>query len=183
MRTMNAQREMSTDAQVDPRYQAGNSAEVQEDRRIVAVRKVGGFLLRLLQMVVVMEGGMAVYGLLAHTALAKTGYAALTNAYPIIGYLTMEVSMVAPVLPLMRFWHKSPWSYALQMSAVMLAPVAALTALVLSHVIPMKILYGFGDPGMLLAMVVCMLVLRPKDAFQSVIANVEVNGGQGEQSL
>jgi hypothetical protein len=151
---------MSTNAEVDSGDRARNPAEVQEDRRIATVRKVGGFLLRLLQMVVAMEAGMGVYHLLVRTILAKTGYAALTNAYPIIGYLMMELSMVAPMLALMRFWHKSTWRYSLQMSAVMLAPVATLTMLALSHVIPMKILYGFGDPGMYLAMVVFMLV-RP----------------------
>jgi hypothetical protein len=120
------------------------------------------FLLRLLQMVVAMEAGIGVYHLLLCAVLAKTSYGAFRNAYPIIGYVMMEISMAVPMLALMRFWHKSTCHYSLQMSVVMFAPVATLTMLALIHVIPRKILYGFGNPGMLLAMVVFMLV-RPHE--------------------
>ncbi len=95
---------MSTNAQIDSVNAPGNLRADDPDRRIVIVRKIGDFLLRLLQMVLAMEAGMGIYYLLARTILARTGYAALTDLCPVIRYLTMALSMMLPMIALMRFW-------------------------------------------------------------------------------
>ena len=117
---------------------------------------VGGFLWHLLQMVLAMMAGMMIYHLSLGTLLAGTGYAALTKQYPLFGYWMMVVSMPLGMIALMRY-HRSSWRYCMEMTIAMLAPVAALTVLVLGHLIPVQTLKGLGDPVMVLAMAVYML--------------------------
>jgi len=123
--------------------------------------QVGRFLWHLVQMVLAMEAGMMVYHLLLWPLLAPTSYGILTNAYPLFGYWMMLVSMVLGMLALMRF-HRSNWRYILEMTIAMLAPLAALTLLVLYHMLPIHTLYGLGDPVMILAMIAFML-FRPHE--------------------
>ncbi len=123
--------------------------------------KVGGFLWHLLQMVIAMEAGMMVYHMLLRPLLAGTGYAAVTKAYPLVGYWMMIVSMTLGMLALMRY-HRSTWRYCLEMTTIMVAPVAALTVLVLCYLLPIHTLYGIGDPAMILAMAAYMLY-RPHE--------------------
>ncbi len=126
-----------------------------------AVAKVGYFLWHLVQMVLAMEVGMMVYHILLWPLLARTGYAALTNAYPLFGYWMMVLSMALGMLALMLY-HRSTWRYCLEMTLAMLAPVAALTVLVLCYLFPIHTLYGVGDPVMILAMAAFMLY-RPHE--------------------
>jgi len=121
---------------------------------------VGRFVWHLLQMVLAMEVGMAVYHLLLGTALAGTGYAALTQAYPLFGYWMMVASMTLPMIVLMRSYHKSSWRSCGEMTFVMLVPPAALTLLVVSSLIPLQTLQALGDPAMILAMAADMLYRR-----------------------
>lgn len=122
---------------------------------------VGGFLWHFVQMVIAMEIGMMVYHLLISPLLAQTAYAALTDAYPIIGYWMMIFFMALGMLSLMLY-QKSSGRYCLEMMMAMLAPVAALTVLVLCSLMPSQILYGLGDPTMFLAMAAYMLY-RPHE--------------------
>jgi len=121
--------------------------------------KVGALLWHLIQMIVAMEAGMAVYHLLLGTLLAQTGYAALTKAEPLFGYWMMVVSMTLPMIGLMRF-QRSSWRHCLEMTAAMVAPSAALTLLVLVGSISFGLLSGAGDPAMYLAMAAYMLYRR-----------------------
>jgi hypothetical protein len=125
---------------------------------------VGRFAWHLLQMVLAMEAGMAVYHLLLHTLLAGTGYAALTNTYPLFGYWMMVVSMTLPMIALMRLYHKSSWRSGGEMTIAMLVPPAALTTLVLCSLIPLYTLQALGDPLMILAMAADMLYRRDEHA-------------------
>jgi hypothetical protein len=125
-----------------------------------AAASVGRFLWHLLQMVIAMEAGMAVYHLLLGTVLAGTGYAALTREYWLFGYWMMVVSMTLSMLAFMRYYHKSNWRSCGAMTLAMLAPVAALTVLVLCELIPLQILHAVGDPLMILAMAAYMLYRR-----------------------
>jgi hypothetical protein len=125
---------------------------------------VGRFLWHLLQMILAMEAGMAVYHLLLHTLLAGTGYAALTNAYPLFGYWMMVASMTLPMIALMRLYHKSSWRSGGEMTIAMLVPPAALTVLVLCGLIPLHTLQALGDPLMILAMAADMLYRRDEHA-------------------
>src|SRR5262249_52753127 len=118
----------------------------------------------LLQMVLAMEAGMAVYHLLLGTVLAGTGYAALTAARPLFGYWMMALSMALPMIALMRYYHKSSWRSCNEMTIVMFVPPAALTALVLSGLIPIETLQALGDPLMILAMAADMLFRRDEHA-------------------
>lgn len=141
--------------------QFDNAATVTaHDHRQPSTRtKVVSFLSHLIQMIVAMEAGMAVYHLLLGTLLAQTGYAALTKAYPLFGYWMMVVSMTLPMIGLMRF-QRSSWRHCLEMTAAMVAPSAALTLLVLVGSISFGLLSGAGDPAMYLAMAAYMLYRR-----------------------
>ncbi len=121
-----------------------------------AAGNIGGYLWHLLQMVLAMEAGMMVYHMLIVPLLRQTAYAALTDAYPLIGYWGMVVSMVLGMLALM-WYQKATRRYCAEMTAAMVAPVAALTVLVLCSLIPGHILYGLGDPVMILAMAAYMM--------------------------
>lgn len=116
----------------------------------------GRFIWHFLQMVVAMELGMMVYHHLLWPLIAQTPYAPLTDAFPLLGYWSMVASMVLGMLVLMLL-QRSPWSYCFQMTLAMVAPVAALTVLVLCYLIPSHILYGLGDPVMFVAMAAFML--------------------------
>jgi hypothetical protein len=120
----------------------------------------GRFLWHLLQMVLAMEAGMAVYHFLLSTVLAGTGYAALTSDYQLFGYWMMVASMTLPMIALMRYYHKSSWRSCNEMTIAMLVPPAALTLLVLCELIPMQTLQALGDPVMILAMAADMFYRR-----------------------
>ena len=120
----------------------------------------GRFLWHVVQMVLVMEAGMMVYHLLLSTVLAGTGYAGLTSAYPLFGYWMMIVSMTLPMIALMRYYHNSNWRTCGEMTFAMLAPLAALTGLVLCYLIPNHTLYSTGEIAMLVAMAAYMLYRR-----------------------
>jgi hypothetical protein len=125
---------------------------------------VGRFLWHLLQMVLAMEAGMAIYHHFLHTMLAGTGYAALTNTYPLFGYWMMVVSMTIPMIALMRYYHKSSWRSCNEMTIAMVTPAAALTLLVLYGLISLHTLQALGDPLMILAMAADMLYRRDEHA-------------------
>lgn len=124
------------------------------------ISKAGAFLWHFAQMVLAMEAGMMVYHKLIMPLLAPIGFHSLMLAHPLFSYWLMVASMTLPMLTLMRWYHKSTWRYSLGMTGVMLAPLAALTVLVLCDLCPIHILHGFGDPLMFLAMAIFMLV-RP----------------------
>lgn len=121
--------------------------------------KVAAFLWHLIQMIIAMEAGMAVYHLLLGTLLAQTGYAALIKADPLFGYWMMVVSMTLPMIGLMRF-QRSSWRHCIEMTVAMVAPSAVLTLLVLVGSISFGLLSGAGDPAMYLAMTAYMLYRR-----------------------
>jgi len=125
---------------------------------------VGRFVWHLLQMILAMEAGMALYHLLLHTVLVGTGYAILSTTYPLCDYWMMVASMTLPMIALMRFSHKSSWRSGGEMTIAMLAPPAALTVLVLCGVIPLHTLQALGDPLMILAMAADMLYRRDEHA-------------------
>lgn len=123
--------------------------------------RAGRFLWHFLQMIVAMELGMMVYHLLVSPLLARTPYVALTDAYPLIGYWMMTVFMVLGMLGLMAF-HRSSRRYCFEMTLAMIAPIAALSLLVVCALIPGHVLYGIGDPLMFVVMAAYMLY-RPHD--------------------
>ena len=121
---------------------------------------VGRFGWPLLQMVLAMEAGMAVSHLLLGTALAGSGFAVLTETYPLFDYWTMVASMTLPMLALMRFYHKSSWRACNEMTIAMLVPPLALTLLMLGGLIELHTLQLLGDPLMILAMAIDMFLRR-----------------------
>ncbi len=127
----------------------------QHDKRSRAA-SIRQFVWHLLPMVLSMVAGMMIYHLLVGTLLAGTGFAALTKQNRLFGYWMMVASMVLGMLALMRY-HRSTWRYCLEMTLAMLAPLAAMTVLVFFALFPIQILYGLGDPLMILAMAAYML--------------------------
>jgi hypothetical protein len=71
----------------------------------------------------------------------------------------MVVSMVLGMIALMSY-HRSTWRYGLEMTIAMIAPLAALTGMVLCSWLPIHTLFALGDPLMFLAMAAFML-FRP----------------------
>ena len=123
--------------------------------------QAGAFVWHFVQMVLAMEAGMMVYHLLLRPVLAPTSVGALTSQFPLIGYWMMVAAMVLGMIALMGY-HRSSWRYSLEMTIAMIAPLAALTVLVLCSLLPIHTLYGVGDPVMFLAMAAFML-FRPHD--------------------
>ena len=145
-----------------------------------AAASVGRFLWHLLQMVLAMEAGMVVYHLLLGTLLAGSGYAALTKDYPLFSYWMMVASMTLPMIALMRSYHKSTWRSCGAMTFAMLAPVAALTVLVLCALIPLQILHALGDPLMILAMAAYLVYRRGEHTHGGHTHAVHQHGGSVE---
>src|SRR5512136_1436914 len=73
--------------------------------------KVRAFAWHFVQMVLAMMVGMGVYHLLTGKALA---------AYPVLNFAGMELSMIPPMVALMRY-HQHSWQRSLEMAAAMLA--------------------------------------------------------------
>jgi hypothetical protein len=111
----------------------------------------------LLQMVVVMHVGMTLYHLPLHTVLADTSYAALLHHHPRLYYRTTVLSMVIPMVALMRLYHKSSWRACAEMTAVMVAPLVVLRLLVLGEVVPLETFLEIDDPLMIIAMATYLL--------------------------
>ncbi len=122
--------------------------------------KVGQYLWHYVQMVLVMEAGMMIYHKLIMPRLAPLGFHIFMMVHPLFSYWLMVASMVLPMIALMRLYHKSTWRYTLEMTTVMIAPLAVLSVLVLCDLYPIHILHGFGDPLMFLAMA-AYLLFRP----------------------
>jgi hypothetical protein len=148
----------TTDDHTSLAARAGPLRILQPRQRDV-LRKVVSYVWHLLQMVIAMEVGMFAYHLLASTVLARIGYAALTDAYPYVGYSAMVAGMVVGMVAFM-LWQRSSWRHCLEMTLAMLAPVVVLAVLVVSGLVPIGVLYSLGDPLMILAMALFMLV-RP----------------------
>lgn len=122
-----------------------------------SAKKALRFLWHFGQMVVVMEAGMMIYHKLVMPQLAPFGFHRLMMAQPLLCYWLMVASMALPMIAWMRIIHKSTWRYTLEMTAIMLAPLAALTVLVLCSLCSIQILQGFGDPLMFVAMAAFLL--------------------------
>lgn len=117
---------------------------------------MGRFLWHFVQMVLAMMVGMGVYHLLTGKALA---------AHPVLNFAGMELSMVPPMVALMRY-HRHSWQRSLEMAAVMLVGPAVFIACVqfgLHTYIPglsRKTLFALADITMYLGMLGVMLYRR-----------------------
>ncbi|MDR3578144.1 MAG: hypothetical protein P4L50_30120 [Anaerolineaceae bacterium] len=133
-------------------------AQAFETNNILA--KAGSFIWHLAQMILVMEAGMMVYMRLIRPLLTTTAFSDTLSRHPLISYWLMVISMALPMIALMRLLHKSTWGYSLGMTIGMVAPLAALTVLVLCNLVSIHILFAISDPLMFMAMAVFMIV-RP----------------------
>ena len=111
----------------------------------------------LLQMILAMHAGMALYHLLLHTVLAETSYAHLMHHRPVLDYWMTVVSMVIPMVAWMRVCHKSSWRACGEMTLVMLVPPAVLKLFVLGEMVPLVTFLEIDDPLMILAMAAYLL--------------------------
>lgn len=135
-----------------------NSVSTEPVKFRVFAKQAGTFLWHFAQMVLAMEAGMLIYHKLIMPPLMGTSFGRLLRAAPLVGYWMMALSMVIPMLALMIIYHRATWQYCLGMAGAMVAPLAALTVLVLCDLCPIHILHGFGDPLMFTAMAIFMLV-------------------------
>ena len=119
-------------------------------------KRIKSFIWHLFQMIVAMEIGMALYHRAFVNQLAPTSYKFATIAYPLFDYWMMMISMILPMICLMRY-HRYDWRYCTGMTIVMLAPVALLTMLMWIGLISMMTLRIAGNITMNLGVVIYML--------------------------
>ncbi len=91
--------------------------------------KVGHFVWHLVQMVLAMAVGMAIYVALFRLVLTPEGYKAVQIEQPFLWYAEMAVFMTVPMVAWMRH-HGYRWRRCAEMSGAMLIPPAGLIALV-----------------------------------------------------
>ena len=94
-----------------------------------SVAKAGRFLWHLLQMVLAMAVGMAIYVALFRLLLSPAGYEAMQTEQPFLWYSEMAAFMTVPMVALMRH-HGYRWRQCAEMSGAMLIPPTGLIALV-----------------------------------------------------
>jgi hypothetical protein len=120
----------------------------------------------LAEMVVAMYGGMLVYHMLVATALIRLGFGAVVSGD--LGYAWMTLSMVVPMVALMRFQGHS-WGMATEMAVGMSAPIVVCFALVRLGICPLipflnwlsaTTVYTAAYYGMLLGMILEMVYRR-----------------------
>jgi hypothetical protein len=103
--------------------------EIDRHHRQGSVAKLGPFLWHLLQMVLAMAVGMAIYVVLFRLALTPEGYKAMQVEQPFLWYSEMAVFMTVPMVALMRH-HGYSWRQCAEMSGAMLIPPAGIITLV-----------------------------------------------------
>lgn len=103
--------------------------EVHRHHQPGSVAKVGHFLWHLLQMVLAVGVGMAIYVALFRLVLTPEGYQAMRIEQPFLWYSEMAVFMTVPMVALMRH-HGYGWRQCAEMSGAMLIPPTGLIALV-----------------------------------------------------
>jgi hypothetical protein len=113
---------------MDKRDDAG-TIEIDRHHRQDFVAQVGHFLWHLLQMVLAMAGGMAIYVALFRLVLTPEGYKAMQSEQPFLWYSEMAVFMTVPMVALMRH-HGYRWRQCAEMSGAMFIPPTGLIALV-----------------------------------------------------
>lgn len=118
--------------------------------------KIKFFLWHLFQMIVAMQIGMTLYHGAFVNQLAPLSYKFATIAYPLFDYWMMMISMILPMICLMRY-HRYDWRICAGMIISMLAPVALLTMLMWMGLISMMMLRIAGNITMNLGMVIYML--------------------------
>jgi hypothetical protein len=91
--------------------------------------KLGHFIWHLVQMVLAMVAGMAIYVPLFRLLLTPEGYKAMQIEQPFLWYAEMAVFMAVPMVALMRH-HGYRWPRCAEMTGAMLIPPAGLIALV-----------------------------------------------------
>ncbi len=92
-------------------------------------KKLRYFLWHLLQMLLAMAVGMAIYVALFRLVLTPEGYKAMQIERPFLWYSEMAVFMTVPMVVLMRH-HGYRWRQCAEMSSAMLIPPTGLIALV-----------------------------------------------------
>ena len=131
--------------------------------------KAGRFLWHLLQMVLAMAVGMAIYVALCRLVLTPEGYQAMQIDQPFLWYSEMAVFMTVPMVALMRH-HGYRWWRCAEMSGAMLIPPSGLIALVQLGVtaylpwLSPRTLPASTHIAMLLGMLVIMLYRRAESA-------------------
>jgi hypothetical protein len=139
--------------------------EVDRHQQQGFVATVGPFFWHLLQMILAMAAGMAIYSALARVLLTPEGYEAMRIEQPFLWYFEMAPFMTVPMVALMRR-HGHTWRQCTEMSAAMLIPPAGLIALVQLGVtaylpwLSTRTLPAAAHIGMILSMVGLMLYRR-----------------------
>jgi hypothetical protein len=120
--------------------------------------KIRSFVWHLLQMVVAMQAGMALYMLFVDQ-LAPAAYKAAMVAYPLLDFWMMMLAMTLPMIGLMLY-HKYDLRYCIGMTIAMLAPVGLLTVLTQVDLMSICGLHCNGQTAMVLGMAIYMFFRR-----------------------
>jgi hypothetical protein len=114
---------------------AGQAGDVGHTQRPWLHGAAAHFLRHLVEMVLAMMIGMAVLGLLLRAVIAPLGYPDGLRPFPELSAVAMTLEMTLPMAAWMLFrGHRR--AIVAEMSGAMLAPVVAVVALCLVHVLP-----------------------------------------------
>jgi hypothetical protein len=117
------------------------------------------FLRHLVEMVIVMMIGMAFLGLLIRAAMTPLGYPDGLRPYPELSAAAMTLEMTLPMAAWMLYRGHRRVIVA-EMSGAMIAPVVAVLALCLAHVLPSSSAPALAHLTMYPAMLGAMLHRR-----------------------
>jgi hypothetical protein len=90
----------------------------------------GRFVRHLLEMVLAMAAGMAVFSVTFRWLLTPTGYRALHTHSPLLWFAGMGISMMVPMIAWMRYHQGHSGRQCAEMTAAMLVPSGTIAALV-----------------------------------------------------
>jgi hypothetical protein len=132
---------------------------------MASVTKFGRLVRHLLEMVLAMAVGMAIFVVSLHWLLTPTGYLALQTHDPFLWFAGMGVFMTVPMIALMRYYQAHSWRQCGEMTVAMLVPPGTIAALVQLGVVAypwlaVSTLSHSTHVTMLLGMIVLMLYRR-----------------------
>lgn len=137
--------------------QAGGA--IEPDTRARLHGPTARFLRHLIEMVIVMMIGMAFLGLLVRAVMTPLGYPDGLRPYPELSAAAMAVEMTLPMAAWMLYRGHRRVIVA-EMSGAMIAPVVAVVALCLAHVLPGSSAPTLAHLTMYPAMLAAMLYRR-----------------------
>ena len=140
-----------------PRQTTVKAANTEADGRWDLAGKVSRFIQHLLEMLVAMGAGMAIFHLLARLIPASSSYAEVSDPETDLHTIAMMVFMTVPMVGWMIV-RGHGWRHSTEMAVAMSAPTVAI--ILLCQLIDLSWLADVSGPAMFLGMITAMLYRR-----------------------